>query len=91
MNKQVWKFELTTGYNTVKMPKDARILSVQNQNGTPCLWALVNPDNPNQERVIEAFGTGHEIYCDMGIDRRYLDTVQFHEGSLVVHYFERLN
>ena len=59
------------------MPKDAEILTIQTQNETPCIWALVNPE--------------HDIYYDMGINRKYINTFQLGGGSLVFHLFERVN
>lgn len=90
MKKVIWKFPLlTVGMQNVKMPIDSEILCVQNQNDTPCLWALVYPEKEIEERCIEMFGTGHNIYCDMGVDRKYLSTIQLNDGELVFHFFER--
>lgn len=93
MKKTIWKFELSpsiTGTHSFTMPKDAKILTVQTQNNNPCIWALVNPNNEVEERFFELFGTGHDVYCDMGIDRKYINTIQMREGGLVFHLFERL-
>ena len=93
MKKTIWKFELNpsiSGNHSFKIPKDSEILTVQMQNNNPCIWVLVNPNNEVEERFFELFGTGHDVYCDMGIDRKYINTVQMQEGSLVFHIFERL-
>jgi hypothetical protein len=89
MKKTIWKYELTPGKLSIEMPKDAEILSVQMQNDIPCVWALVNPENKVKEKVIEIFGTGHEMHCD-GISRKFIGTFQMHGGLLVFHLFERL-
>jgi hypothetical protein len=89
MKKTIWKYELTPDKLSIEMPKDAEILSVQMQNDIPCVWALVNPENKVKEKVIEIFGTGHEMYCD-GISRKFIGTFQMHGGLLVFHLFERL-
>lgn len=92
MKKTIWKFEIETAdLNTVNMPKGAEILTVQNQMGNPCIWALVDPAQETELRAFEVFGTGHEVYCDMGIDRKYIGTYQLHGGALVFHVFERLD
>ena len=70
------------------MPKDAEILTVQTQNGKPCLWALVDPKAETEIRVIEIFGTGHPVLSDMGTSRKYISTFQMQEGRLVFHVFE---
>ena len=91
MENTIWKFELeVTEKQFIRMPKEAELLSVQTQNETPCLWALVNPNNEKEERCFEVFGTGHDMHCDMGIDRKYIGTFQMQKGGLVFHLFERI-
>lgn len=91
MEKRIYKYPITDPSKiAIEMPEDAEILTVQMQNGTPCIWALVNPDNKTKERYFEVFGTGHPVYCDMGIDRKYINTFQMN-GNLVFHLFERIN
>jgi len=93
MKKTIYKYELSPvlqGNHSLKLPKNAEILSVQAQNDTPCIWALVYPDNEVEERFFELFGTGHDIPCDMGIDRKFIGTFQMYGGSLVFHLFERI-
>lgn len=92
MNKTIWKYELKiTDTQLLEIPKDAEILSVQFQLGILCLWVLVNPKNDLEERTIEVFGTGHNVQCDMGIERKYIGTVQDPAMDLVWHVFERIN
>lgn len=92
MNKSIWKFDLEiTGAQKIKMPGGAEILSIQEQGGTIRIWALVNPESQVVIRHFEIFGTGHNIYCDMGIDRKYLATVQERDRPLVWHIFERVD
>lgn len=90
MQKTIWKFTITPTKLTVKMPKGAELLSVQTQNNMACIWALVYPENKPEERFFEVFGTGHDVPCDMGIDRKFIGTFQLDAGSLVFHLFERL-
>jgi len=90
MEKTIWKYELeVTDKQFIRMPKDAELLSVQNQNEKPCLWALVKPNTATEERCFEVFGTGNPIHCDMGVDRKYIGTFQMQKGALVFHLFER--
>lgn len=92
MNKSIWKFQLeTTDYQTISMPKDAEILTVQTQGDTPCVWALVNPEAEKEDRNFEVFGTGHKVPVDMGVMREYVATYQLQGGSLIFHVFERTN
>ncbi len=90
MKKTIWKFEINPSNLSIEMPKKAEILTVQQQNGEACIWALVNPDEEKEERVFEIFGTGHSVPVDMGIERKYINTFQLNGGALVFHLFERL-
>lgn len=43
----------------VEIPNGADLLTVQMQNGKPCLWALVETQSPPVKRKILIRGTGH--------------------------------
>lgn len=89
MNKTIWKFQLkTVGNQTIEMPVNAEILTVQTQNEIPCIWALVDPTETRENRFIEVFGTGQDVQYDMGVGRNYLGTYQLHGGTSVFHVFE---
>lgn len=91
MEKQIWKFEIDKNNIIIEMPKDAEILTVQPQNGQICIWALVTPDNVKESRYFEVYATGHTIRYDMGVERKYIGTIQIDGGSWVWHLFERLD
>lgn len=92
MKKSIWKFPMNVNDRVrLSMPKGAEILTVQTQNETPCIWALVDTENEKEERYFEIFGTGHPVPVDMGVERKYINTFQLRGGSLVFHLFERLN
>lgn len=82
----IWKYEFRVDVQEIVMPHGAEILSVANQDGRLQLWAMVNPDNFKQARVIEVLLTGEKIVEDKGKERKFLGTV-FWE-SLVLHVFE---
>ena len=78
-----------TGRVAMVMPEYARILSVQNQDGIPCLWALVMNDEPMlargfERRIFLQVATGQTF--TPAPKSEYLGTVQFNE--LVFHFFE---
>ena len=82
---QIWKFPLEIDdLVSVEMPFGARVLTIQVQNGQPCLWALVEPrntsDGTTQLRIV---GTGH----DFDGKGEYIDTFQLMDGALVFHVF----
>lgn len=92
--KQVWKFQVDGPKVRLYMPKDAIILCVHNQRESICLWAEVSPGNKVEERVIEVFGTGHdmpEIAEGIGLEREYLGTAILDGGSLIFHVYERIS
>ena len=90
MNNTIWKFELETIDNqTIKIPVGGEILTIQTQNGMPCLWALVDSNADKEDRFIEIYGTGHFIRQDENVNRKYIGTYQL-GGSLVFHVFEHL-
>ena len=61
----IWKYALEmTDRQFVSMPEGATLLSVANQRGALCLWALVDPDNPGVMREINIVGTGNPMTED---------------------------
>ena len=87
MTLTVWKYPLAFGSQTILMPQNARILAVQTQHNEPQLWALVNPEAPDETRRFLTIGTGTEFEADrLLLD--YIGTFQLHSGSLVFHLFE---
>lgn len=86
---QIWKFVVLPEMNAVRMPINAEILSAQDQGGSICIWAKVDPmDKDNtEERIFEVIGTGE--YASDNYKRVYVATVQ--QGPLVWHIFERVS
>jgi hypothetical protein len=89
MKRTIWKFPLVIDdRQVVNIPTYGEILSVQVQNGTPCIWVLVNPEEEPEPRHFEIFGTGNPFPVDVGSDRRFIGT--FQENGFVWHLFERV-
>jgi hypothetical protein len=90
--KTIWKYEFQmTDVNTVEMPEDARVLTVQVQNGTICLWAEVDTNNRMEERKFMTCGTGARIKEDPDLfDYTYIGTVQLQHVRRVFHIYEIL-
>lgn len=87
---RIFKYPLVvTDEQTVRMPgARPKILSAQVQNGTICLWALVDAASPVISDVkISIFGTGNPLPENVGT-MVFIDTVQLHGGSLVFHVFQ---
>ena len=83
--RKIYKYELPVdgGIITIKQCI-IKILSIQEQNGKPMMWAIVDPDNEAVEPLeITAIGTGWAL--PTGLDE-YLGTAQ-DEYGFVWHYF----
>lgn len=87
MKKTVWKYPLAVAdEQTIEVPFGPQFLCVQNQDGRPCLWALVDPDSGKGKRRIITMGTGH-VRNDVMV-RDYIGTYQLQGGGLVFHVFD---
>ena len=82
----IWKYQLElTDRQDIVMPIGSKILCVQAQRGTLCLWVLVNTNSPTNRRVIAVHGTGFPIADNEFEIGRYIGSVQMHNGDLVWH------
>ena len=84
--KTVWKYEIGREGREgrdLDVPKGAKFLDAQIQNGVLCLWALVDPDAGSQGIRVNILGTGWQVDEIAG---EYLATVQ-PGGGLVFHIF----
>ncbi len=81
----IWKYPLplSVGELTIKMPRDSKVLTVQVQHDRPCLWVMVDPESPLEERIFRVFGTGQEISTDSRL--HYVGTWQ--RNAFVWHLF----
>lgn len=85
----VWKYELQPGETYLEIPAGSTNLSVQTQNGIPCLWVLVDTNRKTEPKVYEIYGTGHEIKNPFRL-RKYVGTFLIDNDSLVFHVFEQI-
>lgn len=70
----------------VRMPRGARLLTVQAQGDTPCLWAMVDPVAPFMARKFALRGTGHSAE---GLSLApFVGTFQLEGGAFVGHVFD---
>jgi hypothetical protein len=86
--KQVWKYHLTPDSLTKEIPAGGIIRHVDEQFEQICVWVEVDPDQPQENRFFEVYGTGHDIPEDMDAERIYLGSVKLHKGTLVFHIYE---
>lgn len=82
--KTIYKYPLyIVDEQTIPLPKDAVPLSVQIQNGEPCLWAMVDSKAASWPRRVRIFGTGNPV--DIEGSWKFVGTVQ--ERIFVWHVF----
>lgn len=90
--KTIWKFPLDAkAINEIEMPAETEILTVQTQNETACMWALVDvtsfPKAKKEKRRFATFGTGHTIPENCKKEN-YIGSFQLQGGALIFHVFE---
>lgn len=74
----------------IELPRGAEILTVQEQNNAPMLWALVDPEAIKEKRKMLLLNTGAEMPPDVNY-HRFLGTYQLNGGRLVFHLFEDMD
>lgn len=82
----IWKFDLEpVARQVVNMPLGATILSIQTQDRSVKLWALVDDSEPRVgKRIIHTVGTGHPA---PGLTPgQFIATAQ--TGPFVWHFFD---
>jgi hypothetical protein len=97
----IWKFSFKIEEDVqLEMPIGARVLSVQTQNGQPCLWAIVDDQAKKEKRKFFVHGTGHKLPDVLSDHFHHLGTFQIEviqvseksthmeRGALVFHLFE---
>ncbi len=57
------------------------------QYGQPVLYALVNPQQPSEERMIICRGTGHPVADEEAKGLKYLSTIHLMNDSLMFHFW----
>jgi len=81
MSKQIWKYQLQiTDEQIISVPAGSRPISVAEQNGKLCMWAIVG-SNRSAKMRIQVVGTGNPM-PDVG---DYIGTVVM--GKFVWHVF----
>lgn len=90
MSRAVYKYPINIGQTLLHLPPGWRFLTVQEQNGAPWSWWLIDPTpDPHQppEMVgLHVIATGH--YLPDAIDAwEYLGTFQLDKGEFVGHLF----
>lgn len=86
MTMKIYKYPLYVQEGAeITMPKGAQVLCVQEQNNRPYIWALTDPERPDETRRFSVYGTSWDVTSPPG---KYVGTFQLDNGSLVFHVFE---
>lgn len=86
-SQRILKYTLEiTDYQDVTIPHGI-ILSVAEQAGALCMWALVEPEGRERTHCIRIFGTGGPVHRSEAELGRFIGTVPMSNG-LVWHVFE---
>ena len=86
----IWKYPIPMlDEFSLPLPGDARVLSVQMQDGAIQLWALVQPKAAARARRFRMIGTGHPIAAAEEARLAFVGTFQLSGGALVFHLFEK--
>lgn len=84
-SRTVFKYSLDAADDqTIDMPVGAVILHAAEQDGVPCVWALVDMQNISEPRRFFTHGTGHRLHSDA---KTYVGTVHMYDGAIVLHVF----
>ena len=86
---RVQRFTPQTGEFEIEVPAMAQILTVDEQHGMLAVWYLRDiEDDPKTKTKINltVSMTGQEF--ELGINRRYINTVFFNQKSFVLHVFQ---
>lgn len=93
--REIWRWGLMPGGNTLSMPRDTQILSVGTKDGDSVeMWGITGRaenspvPTPTVERMFTVIGTGHPWRDDPTMEMDYLGTVVLMSGTFVVHVFE---
>lgn len=87
--RTIYKYEARlTDVFTLDLPRGAKVLSVQAQNGVAQMWAMVDPKAATEKRDFMVVGTGHPIADSEVQHMHFVDTFQMKGGALVFHLFE---
>lgn len=83
--RTIWKIPLVLNdFQTISVPAGCEYLTVQDQRGVLCLWAIVDDEAAKVSRSIRIVGTGHATAHSQN-ENTYIGTVQ--QNGFVWHVF----
>lgn len=83
--KAIYKYQIPVRDRVgIAVPGLIKWLFVAVQRETPCIWALVDTDEPIQRHLLHVRGTGHPFD---GTEGEHLGSFLLDGGALVFHVF----
>jgi len=84
--KNIYKYKLEASVWQLIEAPFVKMLDIQIQGNTPCLWAIVDDEVPNKKIKVVMVGTGTADVDDQCVaDMNYISTTQI--GGYVFHWF----
>jgi lysine/ornithine N-monooxygenase len=87
---KIWKYELRVGESKIRLPREAKVLSVIAQNSKIVLYALIDEKKDERLAVTCDFKILTTGYSDASFAEgmAFLGTVdKYKDGSLILHVF----
>lgn len=84
------RLDITNSEQTFKLPKNARILCIHEQNNVPCVWYSFDADEPKPLRGITFYlmATGDSV--ELPVTAQYAGTAFLCQASYILHiYYSR--
>jgi hypothetical protein len=82
--KTIFKYELSLNRTELQLPKNAKVLTAQLQEGVFCIWVMLDQGFVTYVPwFFDVYGTGHNMPSDPG---DYVATAQM--GPFVWHVFD---
>jgi len=90
MTRKIFKYEIPIADDfSLPLPQGARVLSIDVQNGTPFIWALVDEEAGKESVYFHLAGTGHVVPPHVADSYAFVGTFMLHGGALVFHLFRK--
>lgn len=82
--KTIWKYPIDIiNWQCLNMPANPTLIHAGlDPQGTPCVWAIVEPDEPCEPVSIRVVGTGHPFTSEL---TQHVGS--FNQGPFVWHVF----
>lgn len=81
--RKIFKYEVWS--TIVNLPVNAQVITIEVQNNTLCVWAIVDPNEKRMSPELIIIGTGHAIPPQAG---KFIKTIFQLDGRLVWHVFK---